>query len=237
MSGLLGRINRLLGRRQSQRSFVAYDLGFHGDTYLLDLVDRLMPAIQAFIETGTNVGTTVRYVAREYPGRPVYSCEIDRRAFEVAQETVRGFSDTHLYNLDSLSFLRTVHHTQPELLNQINLYFLDAHGYGFRWPLKEEIAFITQTLGEAFILVDDARVPGRDEFKYDAYDGQVCSLDYIRGSLAPGRRYTVCYPDYSEHTSPHHPLTGYMFIVYGSVAVEHLCRAVNENFRLVAIEQ
>jgi len=56
MSGLLGRINRLLGRRQSQRSFVACDLGFHDDAYLLDLVDRRVSKVAMSSSTMPTMG-------------------------------------------------------------------------------------------------------------------------------------------------------------------------------------
>ena len=172
-----------------------------------------MHHMDAFVETGTNVGSTSRYVAQRFDDLPVYSCEPDSEAFQIAQRTLQDFDQVNLYKMQSLSFLERI--SSEDLLNSLNLFFLDAHGYGFEWPLREEIDFITQNYAQAIILVDDAQVPQQPQFQYDSYSGQVCSLDYIESDLAPNRTYLVCYPNYSEHTSPHHALTGYMFIGYG----------------------
>jgi len=39
-------------------------VGFHGDSYLLRLVDAIAPSCGAFLETGCNVGSAASYIAR-----------------------------------------------------------------------------------------------------------------------------------------------------------------------------
>jgi len=211
------------------------ELGFHGDKYLLDLIDHLLAGAQSFIETGTNVGTTAHYVASHYPQVQVYSCEPDARAFAKAQETTAQDKNAQVYNQLSPQFLYQLHQEKPHLLKTLNLYWLDAHDYGFEWPLHDEIRHITETLPRAIILVDDAKVPGHEtEFRYCLYDGQDCDYDYITNALAPGKSYRVFYPAYTEHTSKHHPLMGTMGILHGDIAVD---ASTFEHFTVVEVNK
>ena len=67
------------------------ELGFHGDAYLLALVDALLDRAEAFVETGTNVGSTLRYVAARRPQLPCLSCEPDPEAlFKQRMEQARS---------------------------------------------------------------------------------------------------------------------------------------------------
>lgn len=206
-----------------------FELGFHGDRYLLSLVDGIMRSADAFVETGTNVGSTARYVARKCPQVAVYSCEPDPDAFRVAQQTLAGLDNATLYNLGSPEFLDVVHADHPGLLRSTNLYFLDAHGYGFAWPLRDEVEFITQRLDRGVFIIDDFEVPGKPEFRCEASEGDKCCFAYVQGSLAKGRTYRVVYPAYTEHTSPHHPLVGYVVVEFGTDAVARIADG-NDNF-------
>jgi hypothetical protein len=98
------------------------------------------------------------------------------------------------------------------------MYWLDAHDYGFRWPLYDELRFITSEFSTAIILIDDAQIPGQPQFKYSSYEDQVCNTDYIVAALTPGKTYKICYPIYTERTSPHHPLTGVITVSFGELA-------------------
>ncbi len=192
------------------------DEGFHGDRHLLELVAWLAAHAHAFIETGANVGTTARYVARTFDHLKVYSCESDARACAAARRHLAPFANAQIVQRESPAFLYELHERNPELARQRNLYWLDAHGYGYRWPLVDEVAFLTSRLDRALVMIDDFRVPGRPEFRYDAYGGQVCCFETIAPALCRGRSYTLVYPDYSEHTSAHHPLVGVGLILCGS---------------------
>lgn len=195
--------------------FTFFDIGFHGDQYLLDTVDGLTQTIDTFIETGANVGSTLAYFARKYPRISCYSCEPDVEAFHQAQQNTANLANITLYNQTSQDFLSTLERQHPELVQKRILFWLDAHGYGFKWPLKAELAFITEKFPQALILIDDFKVPGREMFEYDQYEGQICSYEYVRDALNPSRSYTVYYPNYTEHTSRHHPLRGWGLIVFG----------------------
>ena len=175
--------------------------------------------MDVFVETGTNVGSTLAYFAQRYPNIPCLSCEPDLEAFRHAHENVSGLTNITLYNQTSQQFLETLSEKHPEIFTKKVLFWLDAHGYGFQWPLKEELAFITKKFKQALILIDDFKVPNKEMFGYDEYDGQICSYDYIKDSLSRlDRTYQLYYPNYTEKTSQHHPLRGWGLIVFGQVS-------------------
>ena len=198
-------------------------------------MDWLLPQGRFFIETGSNQGTTARYVAAEYPGVRVFTCEPDAEAYQHAREHLAPYPNAHLSKTGSPEFLHDIFDTIDELGIGPDVYWLDAHGYGYVWPLVDEVSFLTTTLERAFIAIDDFRIPGRPEFKFDEYDGQVCSMEAIRPALAD-RDYTVVYPTYSEHTSPHHPLTGITVLAFGVNDFE-LPEHLSRSFRAVSLDQ
>lgn len=198
----------------STSRFTFLPVGFHGDRYLLDVVDALAQDVEVFVETGTNVGSTLAYFARKYPHIPCLSCEPDLEAFQHAKKNVAGLTNITLYNQTSQQFLETLREKHTDIFPKKVLFWLDAHGYGFQWPLKEELAFISGNFLHALILIDDFKVPGREVFGYDEYQGQICSYEYVKDALNPVRTYKVYYPNYTEHTSTHHPLRGWGLITY-----------------------
>lgn len=190
-------------------------VGFHGDEYLLRLVDAIAPRCTSFIETGCNVASTASYVARTYPTLRVSSCEPDLEAFEVAERTLAMSASATVVNEPSPGFLHALFDVEPELAQECSLCWLDAHGYGYRWPLADEVALLTSRCDSGFLLIDDFQIPGRPDFAFDEYDGQVCGLELVRPALAGGKTYQLFLPCYSEHTSPHHPLVGTALITFG----------------------
>lgn len=198
-------------RPLSERS----ELGFHGDRYLLEFIDPLLRQAEYFLETGANVGTTLGYVAQHYPHLTLYSCEPDARAYATAKQHTSGLQNVHLYQELSPEFLYARHKEQPQLATSRNVYWLDAHSYGYKWPLHDELRFITAQNETAVIAVDDAQIPGQPQFKYMEDGGQICDLELITAALRPGKTYQVIYPTYTERTSPHHPLVGVITILFG----------------------
>jgi len=178
-------------------------------------VDRIIADCNYFIETGTNVGSTLAYVARTYSGIQCFSCEPDKASFEEAVKNTSSFSNVHIYNKLSQEFIEIISSEKKELFNENVFFWLDAHGYGFEWPLKEELNFITTEFKSAYILIDDFKVPGMDCFGYDEYEEQVCSFDYVKDALNSKIKYNLYYPKYREKTSKHHPLRGWGLFVIG----------------------
>lgn len=199
----------------TKERFQFIDVGFHGDKYLLRLAEHIANRSSVFVETGANVGSTLAYVARSYPELHCLSCEPDPLAFERARTNTGKFDNVTLFNGTSQQFIEHLARNEPEIFSGKCFFWLDAHGYGFEWPLKKELEFITGSFDSGYILIDDFKVPGRDDFLYDKYQGQVCSYDYVKDALDPRRQYQLYYPTYKDKTSSHHPLCGWGLLVFG----------------------
>src|SRR5215831_11081212 len=124
------------------RSLKPVPEGFHGDRYLLRLVDRLAAGAGAFVETGANVGSTLGYVARRYADLTCFSCEPDAEAFEVATAHACCRPGVALFRETSQKFVDRLARDHADRFAQPLLAWLDAHGYGYAWPLREEVAFL-----------------------------------------------------------------------------------------------
>lgn len=195
------------------------ELGFHGDDYLINLVNKVIGNCTYFIETGTNVGSTLGYVAREHLTIKCLSCEPDKKAYAHAVVNVSQENVT-IYNENSQDFLVRLEKNYQRIFGENVMFWLDAHGYGFEWPLKQEISFITNKFKSAYIFIDDFKIPDCNWFGYDSYDQQECSFEYIKDSLNPRLRYDICYPNYVDKTSFFHPLRGWCLIYFGPNKLE-----------------
>jgi hypothetical protein len=191
------------------------DIGFHGDVYLLRLVEHLAEKNKVFIETGANVGSTLAYVARSYPWIRCLSCEPDPAVFVQTKINSGKYGNVSLFEGTSQQFIEHLSKHEKRIFSEQCFFWLDAHGYGFEWPLKNELKFITGRFDSGCILIDDFKVPGREDFIYDEYQGQICSYDYVKDALNQARDYQLYYPTYKEKTSRHHPLCGWGLLVFG----------------------
>ena len=202
------------------RSLTPLPKGFHGDRYLLRLVDALAGRVETFLETGSNVGSTLGYVARRYPGLDCLSCEPEVEAFRVARDHAGVRPGVEVFPETSQDFLRRLGRDHSQRFERPFLAWLDAHGYGFEWPLREEVAFLTQCFDSGYVLIDDFRVPEEPAFGWDAYGDRCCEFDYVRGALDPRVAWRLYYPAYREHTSPWHPLRGWGLLQFGPAGSE-----------------
>lgn len=191
------------------------DVGFHGDKYLLGLAGQLAAKSKVFVETGSNVGSTLAYVAKNNPQIRCLSCEPDPAAFAEANKHAGKYGNVSLFRGTSQQFINYLSERGAEIFTEPSFFWLDAHSYGFEWPLKAELEFITQNFKSGFILIDDFKVPGRDHFGYDQYGEQICSFDYVKGALNSKFQYQLYYPTYDDRTSRHHPLRGWGLIIFG----------------------
>lgn len=200
-------------KKRSMSQF--FETGFHGDLYLIELAKYLLKDTHLFIETGANVGTTLAFVAHNFQHVRCISCEPDLPSFIEAVKHTNTLPNVFIFNETSQQFIDNLHSRFGDLLNSRAVFWLDAHGHGFTWPLLEEVAFITKHFDSAYILIDDFKVPHLDVFNYDQYNGQICSIEYIKPALADDKEYSLYYPSYTERTSTYHPLKGWGFIHYG----------------------
>lgn len=204
-------------KKRPQSTYKTFEIGFHGDKYLLELVEYLsQQGVSHFIETGSNVGTTFAYFAKNYPDVDCFTCEPDDKAFQILEKNTVGLNNTNLYHMTSQKFMEELkcRGDFKHITNTKVLFWLDAHSYGYEWPLQDEVSFIFDNFKNAYILIDDFKVPHNNTFTYDQYKDQLCAHEYIKDSIG-SNIYELYYPDYSEKTSKHHPLVGWGLYVFG----------------------
>lgn len=207
MKSILRRILNPFGRRAVSDRLRFLDEGFHGDRYLIRFIDAIAPRMRNFVETGCNVGSTLAHVLRNHPHLECFSCEPDAEAHRAAVANVASWRPW-LQQMLSQQFLPALLSHKPSIVEQPTLFWLDAHGYGFEWPLVEELALIIDRFPDFIVVVDDFLVPGRPDFGFDRYGEQECSHRWVGPKLG-GRRAHLYHPTYREHTSKHHPLRGW----------------------------
>lgn len=189
-------------------------VGFHGDTYLLKLVEFLFTKVSVFIETGTNIGATLQYVSRTYPKVKCLSCEPRKSSFDRAVGYLKDYG-AKIFNETSQEFLNRLDKDYAHLKKDPALFWLDAHGGNFTWPIREEFKYITKNFKRGLILVDDFLVPGKKQFQHDKYGKQHCSFEFVKNSINKNCKYTLYYPAYTEKTSKYHPLVGWGLFEFG----------------------
>ncbi|MCF8069576.1 MAG: hypothetical protein K9L30_13410 [Desulfobacterales bacterium] len=220
-------------QKKIERSFGFHNIGFHGDSHLLSVVDYIVDnyQIEYFIETGTNVGSTLAYFAKTYPDIKCLSCEPDKTTYEHALQNTAGLKNVMVYNLLSQNFIKEVKQLNSNIFNKTTLVWLDAHSYGFEWPLKEEVSFFTENFPSLFLMIDDFKIPDITEFSYDSYKDQLCAHEYIKDDIK-NTTYELIYPNYTEKTSFHHPLVGWGLYSFGNEIVfpDNLADKVKKAF-------
>lgn len=216
-------LERLLPSAGAEHDFMRGP-GFHCDRNLIRLADHLLESSKAFIETGSYIGFTTYHVGRCHQEVRVFSCDVDPAAVKMARQRCHANRNTRIDEAGSPDFLYRLFETQPDLASSCSTFWLDAH-WGDDWILDKEIAFITQTIDTGFIMIDDFKIPGRPEFRFDSYGGTDCDLDLIRPALAGDKDYSLVTPVYDlassgladiERTEVAGGLTGAVAVIVGS---------------------
>jgi hypothetical protein len=148
---------------------------FNGQQLRLRAVRELITEFDpdAFIETGTFLGSTTRFFAGN--GVPVYTTEL-KRTFWLMARLKLGWSDgVTLYRGDSRAMLKLIasqHAFARPLL------YLDAHWWG-DFPLNDELQLVFDSWNDLVIIVDDFRVDDDEGYSFDTYDGRALALDQV----------------------------------------------------------
>jgi len=203
--------------------------GFHGDPYLLQVVDTLAEHVNQFVETGTEAGSTVGYFARMYPHVECFTAETDFKTLETACKNFANHNNIQPYNKHSLDFLKEI---TPYSLP--TLFWLDAHSHGWGCDLGEETAIILERWSGGYILFDDFLVPERPDFGYDWYEsyGKLSwekIVEDIPEELMP-RVKQLIYPNYE----PKFGWRGWALVVFGDAPLFDnimLCWDLREEIR------
>jgi hypothetical protein len=165
------------------------------------VVDEIIQrcGISTFVETGTFVGDTTKYVASRHPDLKVFTCEVNPRWCALAQRLCEGLDNIEFFQCESPLFLEQLRGT---LESSRTLFWLDAH-WGDSWPLFDETRIIS-TLSTYAVIIDDFEVPDRPIFHYDSYQGVKNCLEVHSEVLGDS-----CFiPDYDPDQSCENP-SGY----------------------------
>lgn len=133
---------------------------FSVDPNLVKALSRCLP-FDVFVETGTFCGETIEIVSDYF--KHIYSIELSKHYFDIAQEKFAQSSHVTLYNDDAVSALQAL---VPQLQDRAVVYWLDAHwcvadataGQTSQCPLLQELSTIHQLNEESMIIIDDARL-------------------------------------------------------------------------------
>ncbi|MCX6253814.1 MAG: hypothetical protein NTV31_04980 [Bacteroidia bacterium] len=143
--------------------------------------------IEIIIETGTWIGNTTGYLAQK-SNLPIYTCEIDKRFYNISKMRLTDFSNIKQSLSDSREFLRSF--LNSDILTKNTLFYLDAHWYE-DLPLMEEIEIICNNWIDFIIIIDDFKVPNDDGYGFDDYEeGKSLSLEtfseiFLKYNLVP----------------------------------------------------
>jgi hypothetical protein len=147
-----------------------------------DLIVRY--GCDAVAETGCFLGDTTAYLARRYPGLPVYSCDTDPGCAAFTERRLRDCPNTVITCEDSPQMLARVGGQHARVLA-----FLDAH-WGQRWPLPDEL----EALASAVVMIHDFDI-GHARFSFDTYNGTTCDPGVLVAMTRPPDRYFTLRPD------------------------------------------
>ena len=134
--------------------------------------------IDTAVETGTFMGNTTVFLSNLFDD--VYTIEIVEKTYNETASNLKDFSNVQCFLGSSDVVLVNL---LPKLEGQRTLFYLDAH-WEDHWPLRQELIEISKTHHDnCVIVIDDFKVPGRQDIPYDKYKQKECSVEYIKNEL------------------------------------------------------
>lgn len=134
--------------------------------------------INTVIETGTFEGSSTVLFSILF--NKVYTIDNSVDFHQKAKENLKIFSNIQCCLGSSEKVLKSIlpfHSSEPVL------FYLDAHWESY-WPLLDELKEIAVTHKDnCIIVIDDIKVPARDDILYDRYENHECSYEYVKSQL------------------------------------------------------
>lgn len=173
-------INAFFGNLISQHQW--YELPFNGQVRrclkILQILSDLNP--DSAVETGTYLGTTTEFLTQ------ILSCKV--HTIEVVPENadtaIRRFEESGCKDLVDIR-IGDSSIELPKILDELSkegkeklFTYLDAH-WESALPLKEELRALESWDGACIAVVDDFKIPDRQEYGFDTYDTSEVSAEYL----------------------------------------------------------
>jgi predicted O-methyltransferase YrrM len=202
---------------------------FNGDQIMTRTVDFLLSGcdVKFFVETGTYLGQTCRYLASRHPHLPIITIESNPDFFDSAQRVLRQYANVKSILGDSAVTVSQL--VQDGIEGVIPLFFLDAH-WGDYLPLPEEIHSIAHHLTDAIMVIHDFQVPGMD-YGFDVCKEQAIGTEMLAANIDKSKNYQIYFPNYTYEQAyavlpqPNQQLKGYAIIFQGVREVAELFAA------------
>ena len=152
------------------------------EAVMRDLLAQTRPA--RIVETGTHMGWTADWFARELPSTPLHTVELDPDYHRLSKENLAEHANVECHLGSSPEFLAS---TFPWLLCDLTFFWLDAHWWQ-PVPLREECRIISENLDRYVVVVDDFECRDPD-FEGDGGEAtfgfKMCNLAYVAEWLGP----------------------------------------------------
>jgi hypothetical protein len=162
---------------------------WHGDPLLEAFIKRLIEEVKPdrWVETGSHMGWTSMWVAKNFPELPIWTVEVDSGFYGKARDNLEEFGPrVRIAHDSSTNFLYKV---LPELKEGLSIFWLDAHWYP-PVPLREECKIVSG-LDRYVCLVDDFSC-WEPDFSGDTFftlpppangDGYLNDISYVSSEL------------------------------------------------------
>jgi hypothetical protein len=162
---------------------VEWKLGYTAFNYAPELMTvfailRNDYQIETVVETGTYRGSSTRLFSVLFD--KVRTIDISQGYYDVSKDWLKDSTNVQCHLGSSEVVLKSL---LPTLQNQSVLFYLDAH-WNDHWPLLQELEEISKTHhNNCIIVIDDFKVPDRNDIPYDYYGSHECSYEYIKNKL------------------------------------------------------
>jgi predicted O-methyltransferase YrrM len=80
--------------------------------------------ITAFVETGTQYGSTTMYIASKHVDLPIYTCEIDQTSYEIAKKNLHVYPNVKAHLGSSEKFIASL--ISEGVLGEFPMFFLES---------------------------------------------------------------------------------------------------------------
>jgi hypothetical protein len=171
----------------------AFDLGVYAFNYAPELTPffallKSKYSIDSVVETGTFLGGSSRVFSLIF--NEVHTIEAIPTTCELALRNLEHCLNVHCHLGRSATILSKL---LPSLKNKRVLFYLDAHWFN-EFPLIHEIKEIAEThYNNCIIVIDDFKLPDRNDVEFDTYPEGQCTFEFIKESI------DLVFSNYSTH--------------------------------------
>lgn len=169
---------------ERDNAFLSKLPAFNDQRFRKELFTSIIAAldIDLIVETGTKWGNTTTFLAETCPETQIFSSELIRESFLIAQERSKHYENVKVVNIDSRKLLKQLS-DNPENTESTTFFYLDAHWYD-DLPLIEEIEIIANNWEQFVVMIDDFEVPHDDGYGFDDYgSGKCLNLQYLNSTI------------------------------------------------------